>query len=162
MVYCGYMNYPHKHTITLSRRQKEQLKHIIRTGTHKARVILRARVLLKSAMGKTNGEIARDEDVHTTTIERICSRFDRGGLDKALYDAPRSGQPRKLDKKTEAYLVATACTDPPKGADHWTLELLTEKMIKDKKVKTISSVAIMHYLHRNDLKPWREKNVVHS
>jgi transposase len=117
---------------------------------------------LKSSYGATDEEIAKEEGVHSTTIERIRGRYDSLGLEGALYDAPRPGQPRKLDSKAEKYLIAVACTDPPEGRDHWTLELLAKKMITDKKVKTISSVAVMHYLHANDTKPWREKNVVHT
>jgi transposase len=127
----------------------------------KARVITRARVLLKSARGLTDAEIASEEGVSESRIERIRSRFAFRGFRGSLYDAPRPGQPKKLDEKAEKYLIATTCTDPPVGADHWTLELLAEKMVKDKKVASISSVAIMHYLRRNDLAPSREKNVVH-
>ena len=151
-----------KHTITLSKRQKVRLKNIIQKGSCKARVITRARVLLKSAQGMIDADIAREEDIHQSRVERIRSRFVARGLDGALFDAPRPGQPKKLNEKAEKHLLAIACTDPPKGADHWTLELLAEKMVKDKKVKSISSVAIMHYLHRNDTQPWREKNVVYS
>jgi putative transposase len=162
MVCCVHMNYPHKHTIALSRSQKRQINSIIRKGNHNARVLVRARALLKSSRGATDEEIANEEGVHSTTIERVRRRYNSLGLEGALYDAPRPGQPRKLDSKSEKYLIAMACTDPPEGANHWTLELLAEKMVKDKKVKTISSVAVMHYLHANDTKPWREKNVVHT
>ncbi len=152
----------HKHTITLSRPQRILLKDIIRKGTHKARRILRAQALLASAGGATDEEIAHNTGAHSTTIERIRRNFAAGGMERALSETVRSGRPKKLDTRKEAYLIATACTEPPEGAHHWTLELLAERMVKDKKVKTISSVAIMHYLHQNDLKPWREKNVVHS
>lgn len=151
-----------KHIITLSRRQKDRLKNIIQKGISKARVITRARVLLKSARGMTDTAIAKEEGVHTSRIERIRGRFASRGFDGALFDASRPGQPKKLNEKAEQHLIALACTDPPDGIDHWTLELLAQRMVKDKQVKSISSVGIMHYMHRNELKPWREKNVVHS
>jgi hypothetical protein len=83
-------------------------------------------------------------------------------MDRALYDAARPGQAPKLDTKAEAHLVAIACTDPPEGSDHWTLELLQERMISDGKVDSISTVAIWKHLSKRGIKPWREKNVVHS
>lgn len=150
-----------KHVVTLTTEERKKLRDITKKGTQRARVIQRATLLLKSADGWKDKEIATDLETTTRTVENVRARFASGGLDRALYDAARSGQPRKLDDKAEAHLIALACTDPPEGADHWTLELLAEKMVTDKKVKTISSVAIMHYLHRNDLKPWREKNVVY-
>lgn len=151
-----------QHIVKLSRRQREQLHNIMKRGKHNARVIKRARVLLESEQGGSARAVAQQVHTSDRTVERIRARFAQGGFEAALYDAPRPGQPRKLDDKAEKYLIALACTDPPEGADHWTLELLSERMIRDKQVKSISSVAIMHYLHRNDTKPWREKNVVHT
>jgi hypothetical protein len=59
-------------------------------------------------------------------------------------------------------LVAIVCSDPPAGNDHWTLELLQKQMIKDKKVKSISTVALWKRLNNRGIKPWREKNAVRS
>lgn len=154
--------YQQKHIITLSSQQKKQLQNITRSGKHNARVITRARVLLKSARGITDKEIGRQEGVHYTTVERIRIRFCDGGLDRALYDAERPGQPPKLNDTAEAHLVALACSDPPEGRDHWTLELLQKQMMRDGKIKKISTVALWNRLNERDIKPWREKNVVHS
>ena len=154
--------YQQKHIIVLSHREEQQLHTIIRKGNHKARSIKRAHVLLKSHQGLKDEEIAERIEVHITTVERIRLRFVQGGIDRALYDAPRSGQPLKLDEKAEAHLVALACSKAPKGRDHWTLELLQKRMIKDKKVTSISTVALWERLKKRGIKPWREKNVVHS
>ena len=149
-----------KHIITLSSQHQQSLQAIIHKGKRNARVILRARVLLASAKGLTDKDIGKKEGVHWTTVERIRVRFHQGGLDRALYDAKRTGQPRKLDDKAEAHLVALACSDPPEGRERWTLELLQKKMIADKKVSSISDVCILTYLKGRGIKPWREKNVV--
>lgn len=154
--------YQQKHIITLSSRQKLQLQDITKKGKSHARVITRSRVLLKSAGGWKDADIAEYAGVSVRTIENIRSRYARGGIDRALYDAPRPGQPPKLNEKAEAHLVAIACSDPPKGTDHWTLELLQKRMIADKKVETISTVALWNRLQKRGIKPWREKNVVHS
>lgn len=152
--------YQQKHIITLSNREELQLHDITRKGKHNVREIKRAHVLLKSFGGMKDKDIAENVGMTVRTIERIRARYTEGGINRALYDAPRPGQPRKLDDKAEAHLVATACSDPPKGSGHWTLELLQEKMIKDKKVKTISTVALWKHLTERGIKPWREKNVV--
>ena len=147
--------------ITLTRTERATLRTLLGKGRHSARELMRARVLLKSDDGISQIQIARDEDINRSTVKDVCGRFREGGLDRALYDAPRSGQPPKLDDKAEAHLVALACSDAPSGRDHWTLELLQQQMIKDKKVKTISTVALWHRLKNRKIKPWREKNVVH-
>lgn len=160
MIYCWYMNkYQQKHIITLSSQQKKQLQNITRSGKHNTRVITRARVLLKSAGGLTDKNIGKQEGIHYTTVERIRTRFCDKGLDRAIYDAPRSGYPPKLNEKAEAHLVAIACSDPPEGRDHWTLELLQKRMIRDRKVKNISTVALWKRLKERGIKPWREKNI---
>lgn len=155
-------HYQHKRSITLSQQERERVCALLRKGRHSARATLRARVLLKSHEGWKDREIARDVGVHHTTVERIRARFAEGGLDRALYDAPRSGQPKKLDEKAEAHLVALACSDPPEGRARWTLALLQQRMIEDKRVKSISDVCLLRYLQNRQIKPWVEKNVVRT
>ena len=151
-----------KTSFSLSPAEHDLLHSITKKGTHKARVITRAHILLKLNKKVHIDAIAREQDTSTRTVKRMLNRWSAGGLDFALYDRPRPGQPPKLDTKAEAYLIATACSDAPEGSDHWTLELLRKKMIKDKKVKDISTVALWHRLNKQDIKPWREKNVVYS
>jgi len=148
--------------IILSNQERNQLEEVTRKGKHSAREIKRARVLLKSEKGLADKTIAEEMEIATSTVERIRYRFIEGGIERALYDAPRPGQPEKLDDKAEAHLIAIACSDPPEGNSRWTLELLKKRMIKDKKVKTISTVAIWQHLRSRGIKPWLEKNVVHS
>ncbi|MBI2436296.1 MAG: helix-turn-helix domain-containing protein [Candidatus Magasanikbacteria bacterium] len=150
-----------KNIIRLSSREKCRLREITRKGRHSARVIKRAQTLLKSEQGMTDKEIAGQIDVTISTVERIRYRFAEGGVKRAVFDAPRPGQPEKLDDTNEAYLIATACSDAPESVDHWTLELLREKLITDKKVK-ISTTAIWLRLRNHGVKPWLEKNVVYS
>src|SRR3989338_2017735 len=186
----------HKNTIQLSRSERSKLYALTRRGTHNARVLTRARILLMSHEGNGKDAIAAKLHIGRSTVQRIRDQFREDGLARALYDAPRSGQPRKLTPKAEAYLVALACSDPPphppphpptppprpgppgkpppkaeaylvalacsappKGRDHWTLELLQERLIKENKVRSISTVAIWHRLRDREIKPWRGKKV---
>lgn len=155
------MNTAHKHTIQLSSGEQAHLHAIIKKGKHNARVINRARILLYSHNGVGKDAIAEGMGIGRSTVQRTRDNYRESGLDRALYDAPRPGQPKKLDDKAEAHLVALACSDPPEGSDHWTLELLQERMIGDGKVKTISTVALWKRLVNRGIKPWREKNVVY-
>jgi len=156
------MTTTHKHTIQLSPRELIQLKGITGKGTHNSRVINRARVLQYTHAGTSKSTIARVLGIGERTVQRIRDHYREGGLNHALYEASRTGQPRKLNDNAEAYLVALACSDPPEGREHWTLKLLQKKMIEDKKVNSISDVCILTYLQHRGIKPWREKNVVHS
>jgi transposase len=151
----------HTHIIELSQEELSRVHTITHKGAHHARTILRARVLLLSHTGKSKNKISHELTIDPRTVQRIRDRYRSGGIDRALFDAPRPGQPRKLDSKGEAHLIALACSDPPKGRAKWTLELLAEHMVRDKKVESISDVCILSYLTQRNVKPWREKNVVH-
>ena len=153
------MNKHPKYTVKLSDRERQYIKNITRKGDRNARVMKRASVLLNSDAGKTDGDIADTLAVSTRTIERVRIRYGTEGIERALYDAPRSGKPPTITDKVEARLVAIACSSPPEGTIHWTLDLLQEKMIKDGIVDSIGRSAIHLHLHDRGIKPWREKNV---
>ena len=42
----------------------------------------------------------------------------------------REVEPRKLDERGEAHLIALACSPAPEGHDHWTLRLLAGKVVE--------------------------------
>jgi transposase len=154
--------YYQKHIIKLSHQQRKKLESITKQGNQNARVFRRACMLLKSDARLTDQEIAKHVGVHYTTVERVRKRYSEGGLKRALYDAPRPGLTPVLDDKGEAHLIAIACSDAPEGHAHWTLELLQERLIRDKVVQRISLMSISNYLKAQKVKPWREKNVVHT
>jgi transposase len=164
MVCLWYMKTLHKHTIQLSRKEVVQLYSIIKKGKHNARTIIRARILLRSHKGFGKDVIAAELSINRTTVQDVRDRYrnkENGGLDRALYDAPRSGAPVKIDNTIESHLIAVACSTPPEGYDHWTLELLKERLRRDRDT-SVSTVAIWHHLNNRQVKPWREKNVVHT
>lgn len=142
--------------------ERTELLSIIRKGKENARVIGRARILLKIDEGKSFKNIAKDVLVCEKTVQRTHNRYRIGGTERALYDLPRPGQPCKLDQKAEAHLVLLAVSEPPKGRERWTLALLQKQMVEDKKVESISDVCILRYLTSRKIKPWVEKNVVHA
>lgn len=154
--------YKQKHIVKLSDEQKALLENITKKGNHNARVIKRAKILLKSAEGFKDKDISILADMSKKTVERVRIRFAEEGIDRALYDNPRPGFPAKITDNIEAHLIAVACSNPPEGRNHWTLELLQERMVKDKKLKSISKVALWKHLDSRGIKPWLEKNVVHS
>jgi transposase len=155
------MNKP-KPIMQLSRKELAQIRSIRRRGKHRARVITRARILLFSHRGLSKEAIAAELEITRSTVQDVRNRYREGRLGRSLYDAPRPGQPPKLDDATAASLVAMACCEPPDGTQHWTLELLQERLSADKQVTTISTVAIWQHLGQRGLKPWREKTVVPS
>lgn len=127
-----------KYLINLSSEERHELLELTRKGEVKARKFKRAMILLKADEGLTDPQIMAALNTSRPTVERIRKRFVEGGLDKALNEDPRPGQKRKLDGRGEAILVATACSEAPKGHDHWTMRLLASKLVELGVVESIS------------------------
>jgi transposase len=142
----------------------QTLNTVIKQGNHNVRIVTRARILLLSHAGMTNAEIVAALSCAPRMICTIRQRYKCDtSIMRTLADLPRSGQPRKITERHEAYVVATACTTAPQGHNHWTLPELKKALLKRyKTLKTVSDERIRHILLASELKPWREKNVVHS
>lgn len=152
--------YDLKHKIDLSPKERTLLREITTKGRHSVRVVKRAQVLLKSADGWIDADIAPVVGVSMRTVESIRAHYAEGGIDRACYDAPRPGQPLKLDATGEAHLVALACTAAPEGYERWTLELLLTHLKKEKRLtKPVTTVCLWKRLTTRGIKPWLEKNV---
>lgn len=150
-----------KYQVKLTPEEKTTLQTLISKGSAKARSITRARILLMADKGCRDLEIIQSLQVASSTPHDTRQHFVEGGLKRALFDAPRPGQKKKLTGAQEAEVVAIACTKAPKGYVRWTLDLLTEEVISKLGV-SIGRTAIWHVLLRNNLKPHRKKNVVYS
>ncbi len=150
------------HTIELTPKEKKLLNGIVTKGRHSARVFQRAQILLKAHRGLKDEIIAEHLECTPQHVGRIRKRYCTTGLERALYDAARSGKPKTFQKEDETRIVAIACTKAPEGRGHWTGALLAEEAVKRGIVKKISKQKIWLILEQHDLKPWREKNVVHS
>ncbi len=53
--------------------------------------------------------------------------------------------------------MATACSDPPAGRARWTLELLSDALVKLTEHESLSRETVRRRLAENDLKPWRRE-----
>ena len=124
--------------VDLTPKQREYLRKIVRVGSNKAKVISRAHILLKSNEGKTDKEIADLLYIDEETVRRTRQRFWNEGMEIALNGNPYPPPEPKLTDEQEAYLIALACSDPPEGYARWTIDLLTERVIADGIVMSIS------------------------
>ena len=79
---------------------------------------IRARIILAAAKGDSNLEIAQALNISNITVGKWRNRFASNGM-AGLFDAPRSGAPRKVgDEKVEAVITKTL-ESKPKGKTHW-------------------------------------------
>ena len=129
-----------KHSVALTDEQRQVLERLVGTGRESARKITRARILLKAGAGETDEAIAAALGVGVRTAERVRQRFAGGGLDEAVERRPQPARPAKrvLDGDAEAKLITLACSKPPAGHDHWTLDLLADRLVRLNVVGAVS------------------------
>jgi hypothetical protein len=83
-----------KYVVKLKGRDRLELQRKLRRGRESARVLARARVLLKCDEGCTDEEVVEAVGVSLGTVERSRKRFCAGGgLDAALSDRPQPPRP---------------------------------------------------------------------
>jgi len=148
---------PKKHKVQLRPDQRDKLRRIIKTGHHQAREILYAHILLKSAQGWTDAQIAEAFDVSRDTVRRIRLRFSRLGLKAALHERSRSGAPSTLTTEQETALIALACSKPPQGYQRWTVRLLAEEAVKRRLVPGIAAETLRQLLKKTPSSPGNSK-----
>jgi hypothetical protein len=119
-----------RYRVTLTASERAQLVTLLLGGTGPARRLKRAQILLAADKGTKDEEIARNVVVGTSTVYRTKQRFVEEGLERALSELPRPGAERKLGVVDESLLVAVACSSPPTGRSHWTMQLLADEMVR--------------------------------
>jgi transposase len=137
-----------RYLVKLTRRERADLLALLNKGIASARKLTRARILLAADEHKTDAEIACALHVHPATVERTRRRFVDGRIAGALSEKPRPGGRPKLDGKQEAFLVALACSTPPTGRGHWTMQLLADRLVELGLVAAISDETVRRTLKK--------------
>ncbi len=143
--------------VTLTKEERDQLTEMTRTGTHAARKIIHALILLNVDRGshiesQINEDICKVLKIGMRTIDRVKKRFVEEGLEAALIMAPTSRVYDKLvDGDMEAHLIALACGEPPKGFARWSLRLLADKVVELRFADSISYETVRRTLKKTNL-----------
>jgi transposase len=128
--------------IKLAEKEVEYLSAFVKKGRKSARELTRAHVLLLVNMGRTEMEIKDTMGISRATVSNIKKRYREEGLQSALTEKPRPGQPKKYTERYKAEIIAQACTKSPDGRKRWALALLTEEMRKKEGFETINRESI--------------------
>lgn len=147
-----------KYIVQLSDEERERLDTLIQNGKHRARQLLKARILLKAdasdaGAGWSDSQIAAALDTSIDTVSRTRRTLVEEGVDAALTrrHSPASARKRIFDGAAEARLIALACSPPPKGRARWTLELLEPAVVELNIVDRASDNTISRTLKKTSL-----------
>jgi len=159
-VKSGSMGWHNGLQIRLSRQERRQIDALLSGGVQPVRAVIRAMVLRQMDEGRSTVEAGAGVGIAAKVAWEIGKRYQEGGLERALYDAPRPGQKPLLDAEQGQRIVAMVCGPPPAGRAHWTVRLIAQEAVKRKLVGHIAPETVRILLQSHELKPWRGKNVV--
>ena len=91
-----------RYWVQLAEEEQERLTQLVRSGRSSARIIARARILLKVDEGGNAPQISAALDVFEgAVVYRIKRRYREEGLDGVLQDRVQANRFRKLDEWAE-------------------------------------------------------------
>lgn len=134
--------------ITLAQEAESSLKDLLKKGKLSSRTFTRIHILLKSNEGKHPKVIAEEQSTSLSRVYTVLQLYRDLGWERAIYDAPRSGAPMKIDGISRAKITALACTDAPQGHSTWTLQLLADKAVELNFVEEISYGTVHNILKK--------------
>ena len=109
-----------KAILELSVAHREQLESLAASRSLPAGLVNRARIVLLSASGKTNQQIAAHLDLNPATVGKWRRRFLHQGV-TGLQDELRPGRPRSIGDEKVARLVRKTLESQPPDGTHWTI-----------------------------------------
>ena len=147
---------PKEYVVSLTIQERRELEKITRTGTHPARMIIRARILL--ALDEAGGpvadrrQVAQRLGVSEGTVFRVAKQYDQcaGRVDQVVTRKKRVTPPvePKVTGDVEARILALARTGPPEGRTRWTLRLLEKQVLLTQGIPPVSHTTIAGVLKR--------------
>ncbi len=132
--------------LSLNKRERRVVDEFRSKGLHRAREFNRAHILAALDRRVPERQIMEILNVGRTALWRTRAAYLQGGLDFALHDEARPGKPKQYEADVEAQVSALACSDPPLGAERWTVARLTEAARGHPKMKGISRETIRRML----------------
>ena len=131
-----------KFIVELDAQERARLDALISKGKAPAKVILKARILLKAdraegGAGWLDAQIVEALDTNLTMVSRVRETFVTKGPDAVLTRKKRETPPVPaiFDGEAQAKLTALACSTPPPGFARWTIRLLAEHVVERKIVE---------------------------
>lgn len=124
------------------------LNQFINTGKRSARAMKRAQILLHSHAGKTPAQICEMMSTSLATVYLTRQHYQQVGVQAAIEEKPRPGQPRRLSSEQEAALTVLACSEAPDGRAQWSVRLLADKAVEIGIVERVGRETIRRFLKK--------------
>jgi transposase len=124
------------------------LERLVRGRNTAQKVVLRARIVLRSGAGASTGEIMEELGTTTPTITRWRDRYVAAGVVGLVRDAGRPGRKPSLSAATVAGVVELTLREKPADATHWSTRSMAA-------VAGISDTSVQRIWKAHGLQPHR-------
>ena len=98
--------------VTIAEGDRARLERLATSAVATAREHVRSKALLLKADGWTDADVADKLDVSVPTVRRCVERYEAGGVDAAMADAPGRGRRPEISEADRLWAVSLACTRP--------------------------------------------------
>lgn len=133
--------------VNLNLEERSVLEQHSRARSMPARLVERARIVLRAAVGLQDKQIADELSITPEKAAHWRNRYLDGGIAALQKDAPRPGGPRTITDKRSMQVVEKTTQEKPRNATHWS----TRTMAAAVKM----SASIRRIWHAHGLKPHR-------
>lgn len=132
--------------VELNAEQRASLERIARQRSLPARLVERARIVLRASEGLENKQIAAEMGIMPEKAARWRNRFLEGGLAALEKDAPRPGRTRIITERQVKKVVKMTLHQKPANATHWSTRTMAA-------AAGISEASVRRIWHAHGLKP---------
>ena len=137
-----------KANLELTEVQRQELERMVRAGTSQKRMVFRARLILESATGANNVEVAKRLGTTEQTVTLWRGRFLQEGMG-ALADLARSGRPERIKAALKGRILSEAVR-PPAPQGRWSTRSMARHL-------GVSKATVQRIWSSNDIKPHRTR-----
>lgn len=144
--------------IELDKAAIKKIKMVLRSKKVSLEAKKRAQILLD--IDESNGRIPESLNIITAkrgvcqnTIMGVRRNYAEKGIDAAIFRKKRKTPPvpAKVTGEVEAHIIAVCCSAPPQGKDHWSMQMIADKIILDGIVEDISDETVRLVLKKRNL-----------
>src|SRR3977135_3951483 len=132
--------------VVLDKQEQGALEQIARGRSLPARLVERARIVLRAAAGLQDQQIASELGITPEKAARWRNRYLDGGIGAREKDASRPGRPRTITESRTAEVIHKTTQEKPFNATHWSTRTMAA-------ATGLSETTVRRIWHANGLKP---------
>lgn len=151
-------------TVVLSEEERSALQKIAGTRTEEARRVQRAKILLLSADGETQKQIAETVGLSRPSVILCLKKYKEAGWEYALADNSRTGRPALISDAAKMWVRNIACQKPSNYGypqELWTVSKIRKHILETceqggyAELKDVAKSKVWSILNDAEIKPHR-------